>query len=254
MPESRREQRVLLVQQENRLLQKLVAVPDAYIVHHANGKPYWENQYATHHLSISHTNQFLAMLVAPIPICVAVDMEPISLQAYRVLTKFVCSEEWNHAEKWLQESINGRVGGQDVVQAQEGDLFWRGQTEEDLNNSEEWGQAMLATLLWSVKEVAYKLFNPKDQSLLNNFRVILPSAQQMHDKNYPPVCWGNKISTSHQTIWVEVVLLASQEIETNRGVEKLPEGFRLPICCFYSLVQGHWVCCTIFNPHREIEF
>lgn len=98
---------------------------DAKLLHHTSGAPYLP-QHIDRHISISHTEEWLAIGTDLLPL--GIDIEQIGVQVLRVRARFVSSKE----EQLLQTLPT----------------------------------SLALHLLWSAKEAAYKLLNPIDGSLL----------------------------------------------------------------------------------------
>lgn len=111
------------------------AFPDntPLLSHLPNGRPIIDSD---HNISISHTENWGAIYVTPTTCIPGIDIEMISNRASKVSCRFMQEMEY---EFFLS------------LEEQERDLF--------------------ATWLWSAKETAYKIFNPKDANLKAHFRI-----------------------------------------------------------------------------------
>lgn len=125
-----------------RLAEKLTGLAGLSIHHHPDGKPFLsidnvgqQTSQSLFDISISHTGLFVAVLLARNARC-GVDVELRSSKAPRLLARYA-----DHNELAL---INAS------------------EVEKDL----------LAHLLWSAKEAAYKVFSPEDGEMINRFRLI----------------------------------------------------------------------------------
>ncbi|ATS00738.1 4'-phosphopantetheinyl transferase family protein [Porphyromonas gingivalis] len=117
------------------LLRRVSPHDTPQIGHLPSGKPILDS---AHNISISHTGSYGAIYVTPSSLIPGIDIEMLSDRALRVAPRFMNEQEY----EWLM-------------------------------SADEAGRRLLATIIWSAKETAYKIFNPSDASL-KRFDAALP--------------------------------------------------------------------------------
>ncbi|KGN89024.1 4'-phosphopantetheinyl transferase family protein [Porphyromonas gulae] len=116
------------------------------IGHLPSGKPVLDS---AHNISISHTGSYGAIYVTPSSLIPGIDIEMLSDRALRVAPRFMNEREY----EWLMSVDEAR-------------------------------RRLLATIIWSAKETAYKIFNPSDASL-KRFDTALPPELPSENTLFP---------------------------------------------------------------------
>lgn len=236
-------------QQTQQLLSRYPSFEKILIAHWENGAPYLPDHPNTS-ISISHSKEYVAILLAPSTCRVAVDVEKIDLIAEKVRERFMTSSEL---------SVYTSLRRQSSLAAN-----------------------MWCHLVWCAKEVAYKLFNPKDANLRRHYS-LLPkewSSQRSKPKDTrtsctekpdpakatEPIVAENGFSNIIETILcgypVTLALLLQTEqhlpstlldLESAGNSKPYPQGALIPIYFHYGVMPKNLLACTSIPVETDLS-